>query len=55
MPKGMYYATTDRATRLGNFLPVGLLLEAHLDEVAKRAGIILGYFLFKQFFSFPPK
>ncbi len=38
----------NRVTRLGNLLPIGLLLEDHYDEVAQRNGDILGYFLFKQ-------
>ncbi len=41
-------------TRLGNFLPIGLLLEAHYDffkdEVAQRNGDILCYFLLKQIY-----
>ncbi len=38
-----------RVTSLGNFFPIGLLLEAHYDlkkdKVAPQNGDILGYFL----------
>jgi hypothetical protein len=43
-----------RVTRLGNFLPIGLLLEALYDfwkdEVVENNGDFLGYFLFKQIY-----
>jgi hypothetical protein len=39
----------NRVTRLDDFVPIGLLLEAHNDffkeEVAQRIGIILGLLL----------
>ncbi len=43
-----------KVTRLGNFLPIGLLLEAHYDfwkdEVAQNNDDFLGYFLFQQIY-----
>jgi hypothetical protein len=43
-----------RVTRLGYFLPIGLLFEAHYDflkdEVAENNGDILGFFLLKQIY-----
>jgi hypothetical protein len=41
-------------TKLGDFLPIGLLLDAHYDffgrdEVAQRNGDIFGYFLTRSF------
>jgi hypothetical protein len=43
-----------RVTRLGDFSPTGLLLEANYDFLKRRSspknGKILGYFLFKQIY-----
>jgi hypothetical protein len=48
-----------RVTRLGDFSPIGLLLEAHddfeKDEIAQRNGNILGFFLLKQIYKIFPQ
>ncbi len=49
--------TPIRVTRLGDFSPIGLLLEGHYDmifwknEVGQKGADFLGYFLFKHIFT----
>jgi len=50
------YQPQDRVTRLGNFLPIGLLLIAHCDFLKTWSspinGNIMGYIFFSIFFTF---
>jgi hypothetical protein len=53
------YFSSLQGDLIGNFSPVGLLLEAHCDfkwkdEVAQRQCSIMSYFLFKHFFIYHP-